>query len=315
MRRRNVSIVDGHSSPLFRSGGFTLVELLVVMAILGGVMASVFSLYNVQRKTTNIEVDVVEVQQNLRIGMESITGDLRMTGFTIAGPVDPINAASDDTGLNSTDSITLNTPSAEGSYARVDAPLTTNLITSTPVVLTVTAPEEVDGFTIGDIARVVNPAERAQVVNIPFTVTALDRSVPSVTVTPGANATDVLFERGSIVAKTGSSAPDAFPNLVEYCVGPSAGCGTGVTACGAGQCLMRVRNGVATNDDVVAENIENFQVRYITDGGIVEADSVAALSTVRAVRVTLSGKNYSTEGLSGAPKTRELTTVVKLRNR
>lgn len=305
---------DSRSEKYYQKG-FTLVELLIVMAMLGGVLAAVFSLYNQQRKTTTVEQDVVDVQQNLRIGFNNIVSDLRMAGFMIAGPVNPINTVANGTGMNGTDVIVLNTPSAENVHARIDASLSTSLFTTTPVTFTVSSAEEVDLFSIGDVLRVLNSSERAQPVNMTFTVTATDRTVPSITALPGGNATNVLFAKGYMIAKTGASSPDTFPNTVQYCLGPSAGCAPAVTTCNTGQCLIRVKNGTASNDDVVAENVQDFQLKYIIDGSSTEADTTTALASVRAVRVTLTAKNYETEAISGNAKVREITTIAKIRNR
>jgi len=295
--------------------GFTLVELLIVMAMLAGVLAAVFSLYNLQQKTTTIEVDVADVQQNIRIGIDSIVKDLRMAGFMIAGPLNPINAVANGTGMNGTDLITLNSPSSVLIHARVDVTLITNLASTTPVVFTVGSAGEVDMFSNGDVVRVLDSSESAQPANMTFTVTATDRAVPSITMLPSGNATDILFSRGFMISKTGNSTPDTFPNTIEYCLGPSVGCAPTITTCSTGQCLMRVQNGTPTDNDVMAENIQNFQLKYILDGSTAEADTVATLANVRAVRITMTAKNYNTEALSGRAKQKEITTVVKIRNR
>ncbi|GMR04794.1 MAG: hypothetical protein BMS9Abin23_0702 [Thermodesulfobacteriota bacterium] len=297
------------------TAGYTLIEILIVMAILGSVLTAVFALYNVQNRTTTIEEDIVDVQQNLRIGIERIVKDLRMSGFTIAGPVNPINAMANNTGMDSSDLVTLETPSAEGIYARISASITTNLATATPVTFTVSSPEEVDLFATGDIVRIFNSSERDQPANMYFTVTATSRTGPSITVTPSGTATGVLFSSGFIMAKTGDSAPDTYPNTIQYCLGPSSGCGSAVTTCSTGQCLMRIVNGVSSNADVVAENIQDVQFKYILDGSSAEVDTTANLTSIRAVRVSLTAKNYQTEALSGNAKTRDIITVVKMRNR
>jgi len=307
---------DSSARPVnFSQKGFTIVELLIVLAMLGGVLAAVFSLYNQQRKVSTIEEDVVDVQQYLRLGTDHIVKDLRMAGFMIAGPVNPINAVSNGTGMSGSDTITLNVPSASMTHARVDVSITTNLFTTTPVVFTVGSAEEVDMFSVSDVVRILNSEERAQPVNMNFTVTATDRTVPSITLLPGATATDVLFERGHMIAKTGDAAPDTYPNTVEYCLGPSVGCAPAVTTCMTGQCLMRISNATPGNDDVVAENIQDVQFKYILDGSSSEADTTATLESVRAIRLTLTARNYGTEVLAGTAKTRELTSVVKIRNR
>ena len=59
--------------------GFTLVEVLAVMAILGMVVAMATSLYLSTQKTWVMLVSREELQQNLRLAMERITNDIRKT--------------------------------------------------------------------------------------------------------------------------------------------------------------------------------------------------------------------------------------------
>jgi len=291
-----------------KEGGYSIVELLVVIAILGGVMAAVLSLFNMQSRTAHVQEDVARVQQDLRGGLDRLTRDLRVLSLGIAGPVSPVNAIGNGTGLGGTDTIRLNTASVSGRYARVDALFAGTLTPSIPITLTAGSSEEASLFAPGAVVRILNPAERGEVVNVPFTVSSVDTAAPSVTLMPGGTSSDVRFEKGFIMALSSESAPDTFPGTVEYCVGPSATCGSGVTTCLSGNCLFRVRNGVATNDSVVAKNIQDFQLRYILDGATAEADTPSDPQAVRAVRVTLTGRNFSTDAFTEAPKTRELTT-------
>lgn len=78
---------------------------------------------------------------------------------------------------------------------------------------------------------------------------------------------------------------------------------------------MRIVNGAASNDSIIASNITGLQLKYIADGTTAEVDSPATLSAVRAVRVTLEGQTEDTAGLSGGAKTREVTSIAKIRNR
>jgi len=71
-----------------RTSGFTLVEILVVMTIFGVVIGAVYSLYLTHQKTAYVQEDVVDLQQNLRIAMDSITRDMRMAGMLV--PISPV---------------------------------------------------------------------------------------------------------------------------------------------------------------------------------------------------------------------------------
>ncbi|MEE9591719.1 MAG: prepilin-type N-terminal cleavage/methylation domain-containing protein [Thermodesulfobacteriota bacterium] len=294
--------------------GFTLIELLMVLAILSVVMVATYSLYIMQQRITYVEVDVAEVQQNVRIAMDNIVSDLRLTGLLVPGGTDPLNAYSNNGGQNNSDTLTINTSSATGRFAVTSADLTTNVSMAVPIAFNVMSASEVDRFEIGDIARIINPGERGQPLNAYFTVTGKNSGVPSLTLTSSANGTNVKFKRGDIIARTGSSAPDTYPNTILYCVGPDAACGPAVTTCPAGQsCLIRIANNTPS---IVATNMTDLQFRYILDGSTAETDGPADLSQVRAVRTVITGETVDTAALSGAgAKSREVNTVVKLRNR
>ena len=79
-----------------RNDGFTLVEMLVAMAIGAIVMAAVYSTYSTQQKSYILQEQVAAMQQNIRASMYFITRDIRMAGcdptsnanagITAAGP-------------------------------------------------------------------------------------------------------------------------------------------------------------------------------------------------------------------------------------
>jgi len=61
--------------------GFTIVELLVAMAISLVVMGSIYSVYRSQQKSYLVQEQVAVMQQNLRAGMTMLTRDIRMAGY------------------------------------------------------------------------------------------------------------------------------------------------------------------------------------------------------------------------------------------
>ena len=60
--------------------GFTMVELLVVMAIVGVVMAGIYQVYYAQQKSYLVQEQVAAMQQNLRAAMYYMERDVRMAG-------------------------------------------------------------------------------------------------------------------------------------------------------------------------------------------------------------------------------------------
>ena len=61
--------------------GFSLVELLVAMAMAGIVMAAIYSTYKSQQDTYVAQEQVAEMQQNLRASLYQMGRDIRMAGF------------------------------------------------------------------------------------------------------------------------------------------------------------------------------------------------------------------------------------------
>ena len=64
--------------------GFTLVELIVAVAIAGIVMGAIYSTYKSQQHSYTAQTHVVEMQQNLRAALYVIGRDIRMAGFNPA---------------------------------------------------------------------------------------------------------------------------------------------------------------------------------------------------------------------------------------
>jgi type IV pilus assembly protein PilW len=68
-----------------RNDGFTIVEMLVAMAIGAIVMAAVYSTYTTQQKSYILQEEVSAMQQNIRAAMYYMTRDIRMAGCDPTG--------------------------------------------------------------------------------------------------------------------------------------------------------------------------------------------------------------------------------------
>lgn len=295
-----------------RERGFTLIELVIAMAILGVLTAGIFTLYNSQHRVTHIEADVVDVQQNLRMSLDSISRDVRMAGFALTNAGNPIGAAGNNSGLGGSDTFTIAAAGAMGVATRLDADLSATVTSGSALTFTVLA-GEVGLFTAGDAIRIINTGDKSEPAATVFVVNSVDPTGPTITATPAASTGMVEFKRGFLVVKTGEAAPDTFPNTVLYCLGPAVGCAPSV-ACPAGNCLMRVVNAAPDASSVVASNVSDMQVSYALDDGTISA-APANLALVRDVIVTVSGQTVDTAGLSAGAKTREMTVSAKIRNR
>ena len=323
--------------------GITLIELLVVMGIFGIVMGAIYSLYAAHQRSAYTQDEVVEVQQNLRIGIDSITRDVRMAGILVPYiPVTqvqmpPVQLASDATGTMQplpapdnvrSDDMTLNAVSASATFARV-TPLSnasTYIVTAATFSMSVDSAVSVDAFNVNDYVRIVRPQDKSEpklpaeplLTGRVYRVTGKNRNVPELglTINTGNNPTNINLNKGDMICKTES--PYTYPNTVRYCLGPAAGCGSTVTTCPTGQlCLMRNVNGVNGDTQVISQNMAGLQFRYLMDDGTeLDAPAPADNKNIRAVRVTLTGQTVITKALSGdQDKKRQIESVIQIRNR
>lgn len=69
--------------------GFTLIEILVVLALTGIVLSAIYSAFQSQHKTFIMQESMAEMQQNLRAATYMLTTEIRMAGYD---PTDNANA-------------------------------------------------------------------------------------------------------------------------------------------------------------------------------------------------------------------------------
>lgn len=91
---------DPSRSPNRRSAGFTLVEIIIALAIFAVVIAQAFAVFGAQHATYTGTERSIEVQEDVRLVTDAIQSELRMAGYMvpkIAGisSVDGGNAAAD----------------------------------------------------------------------------------------------------------------------------------------------------------------------------------------------------------------------------
>ena len=65
--------------------GFTLVEILIAIAIAGVVMAGIYSAYSSQQRSYIVQEQVAGMQQNLRAAMDLMEREIRMAGYDPTG--------------------------------------------------------------------------------------------------------------------------------------------------------------------------------------------------------------------------------------
>ena len=84
-------------SPFLRCQGFTLVELLVVLAIVSVVMGGIYSVFIRSNRVYISQEEVVAAQQETRSALDILGREIRMAGFIAAhnktDGADPITVA------------------------------------------------------------------------------------------------------------------------------------------------------------------------------------------------------------------------------
>jgi len=314
---RYKGVDDMNKENIKRIHGFTLIELLIVMGMLGVVMTAVYSLYAVQSRTAIAQDELVEVQQNLRIAMDEISRDIKMSGFLL--PVDPacstvavpqpltpvrLNSVFNNAGLVASDAMTLNIASAAGQYARINQKITSGAST----VFVVDSAESVDRFVNVNFVRIVRVQTLVEPSPGLMAVTGTNRAALTITVTtnPG-----VTYMQSDVIIGTSSGVR---PDTIQYCVASStqAGvCPAPIASCPANQnCIVKVVNGTA---NLLATNIKDLQFAYLLKDNT-EVNSPPDLRQVRAIRVTISGETVATNTATREVRKRQMMSVVKMRN-
>lgn len=170
-----------------KNKGFTLVEILVALALAGLVMTAVYSTYMMQHKAYVVQDQVAAIQQNLRAAMYLMELDLRMAGYdpeettnsglTVAQPgMIQFTYVADDDGNDNDDDGTVDEANEENTvtYGLYDA----------------------DGDGVNDLGRVV-PLVDSDVVNL------LDDGDPDQLIAENIDALDFVYYDG-----TGTDAAD-----------------------------------------------------------------------------------------------------------
>ncbi|BCR04638.1 hypothetical protein DESUT3_17070 [Desulfuromonas versatilis] len=327
-------------SKIHTARGFSLIELLVVMAILGLVTMATVTLYTNTQRTANTSEEVVDVQQNLRIGLEVFTRDVRLAGLLVPSGQEGVSSAPEfSTDLNGDgdcsdagespgaggDCFSIQAASATGRMARIDIdPPTSPSDTGTQYTLTVATADMVDlfnaGSSDGDWVRIIRPQDSLAPLDRIFRVFAKDRANERLTLTGFNAATE--YAAGDVIVRVidpngdadgnPNTNPPAALEVISYRLqdDPTS----------ADPAMRRlVRRTSNSGDSVVAEKITDLQLSYIMDDGPDEVTVPAArLGNIVAIRVAIEGATDATKtgmaNYSGV-KTRRLESVIKLRNR
>ena len=291
--------------------GFSLIELLMVVAMLGIVLAAMYSLYISHQRTAYTSDETAEVQQNLLIAMNSISKDIRTAGFLLPAGNTPISAGT----TSSTIYISSGCPS--GVITRITPSPSPQIGAVSPNTFTVDNDGSVSAFSDGDYVRIIHSVDKTEPGGTDRIYQVSGNPVNSITlntVAPFSEPVGVLFNTGDVICKLSFAATPAPPNTIEYYLGNGGTCPTGQ------MCLMRTDETGTTN--VIAQNIANngLQFQYLLDKyplpDETNTPATTDLSAIRAVRITITGQTAATVALSGnVPKQRQMETLIQIRNR
>lgn len=267
--------------------GFTLVELLVVILIFGIFAGAVYSLYIAHMKTVIAREEVLDVQQNVRIAMDRLTRDLRMAGF-LASPV----IEEDTTMKNYSTTIGIQTASSESTYVSIKEVLQDDKFAVVP-------PGALDSITPGlDTVSIVRPSTKSQIGGI-FDVLSSTSASGRMSISPAAPADNLRV--GDMICKAST-----YPELIRYRIDRD----DTTNGCDKSPCLVR-------NSEIIAQGIDQIHFSYFLEGA--NDDEIKELepddlNRITAIRVTVKGLTSRKPGSNAPQKSRELTSLIKLRN-
>ncbi|MHB1398664.1 MAG: PilW family protein [Trichloromonadaceae bacterium] len=270
--------------------GFSLVEILVAMVLMGIVVTAIFNLYLGTERSADTQDRIADVQQNVRFALDQVVRDIRMAGFAM-----PI-ADNAITGGPSTPTagnpFTMRTGSSSDKVLRIKADFTSPASAATVQTITIDS-EEVSGlFAKDELARIIRRDTQHERIEGAVLIFTDNPSGSEVKLKGFTTATE--FKEGDLIVHTvaGATNPMEFSYWLE-----------------GGEIRRSINGGTPR---VLGQGISGFQLSYLF-GREDEAASLDAttLDDVRAVRVTIVGEATTRDGV----KSRTVSSVVQLRNR
>jgi len=272
---------------LKKNRGITLIELLVALAISGLLVAALYRTFIGQQKTYVAQDQVVDMQQNMRVAISRMMGDIRMTGFGNVSMVLPVTF----TGGTFNNILNPNTPVSDS------LTLVTSL--NTPATLTTSG-------SIGQNQIVVSTLTDSQGNALFDTGNRRYISVgglESYIITSVNNGTSTITLNGSLTYNHPFGTPVFMIRAITYQVADMAGIPT----------LLRNEN-IGDGNQPQADYIENLQFAYFDDSGILTANPL----NMRLVQVTLTARTGSQDPelarVGDGFRRRQIASNIHLRN-
>ncbi|MFH0925201.1 MAG: PilW family protein [bacterium] len=312
--------------------GISFIELLIVLAIMSVVTSAIFTAFNSQHKVHVIQDEVVEMQQNVRVGIDMITEDVMMAGYKMGAtiqytdletPPAPTPVVSITNSSTGTDQLVIYYVVNSSANLPDLTTSTPNNQSSTSAITTVV--EELSDITYNPWLNyptpfrvIITDGERCDLILIN---NVINNGV----------GTDDRLNHPSYGGVNNNRLIHSYPAGSKIIFLPESSM---VTYQINSNTLQRQSGLTGGTFDTVADDIENMQCAYILADGTEIADgsiTTAQYEDVRAVRVTLVSRtrsldsSWTSEGQPGFEdfaavatsdgyRRRSLTAVVKIRN-
>ncbi len=318
--------------------GFSLIEILIGLAVSLFVAAAGYSIFLAADRLYNINDDLSEAQQNARVAIDRLSRDIRMAGFGLPDP--PFSLGFDSNG-DSADDLYLSAPvTFTNSTTGPDSITLLGLGYETATLVGASSGENVQGNTYicidddsdftGITASTLNNRRHISINGMLYRI---------VTAVPGTTCGAGAGKRLDLNSALDRNYPDGTPvyiiQAVTYSIATDlTGC-SATYPCLAAEDLTRLRG---NGRQVVATGIEDIQFAYGVDSDgdkVIESgeflNSPSTPSDIRVVRVNVIGKTRNEDpsgvktyrrpaledhpqgGLDGYRR-RVLTKLIKLRN-
>lgn len=317
------------TSLLKNQQGFTLVELLVALAISGIVLASIFQVFSNSQTTYNVQQDVAEMQQNVRTAKLFLERDIRMAGsgaMNLGGPneaeIFPL-VFENGNGPTGTDRLTIVYRNPDNDDCGTPLPGTISCSTLPTLTLSATMPaSSAEANVNGDIATWASQTCSCNGItydpgdNMPFVVTSPDMSQTEILIKSQVNAPSGKLQDNSNIhygqlqgaealyaflglestAILGNKSLNEFPadSRINFFNTQSMYRAMYYVADDANGVPVLYRDTGAGLPAVIAENIEDFQCSFTLDNGTVVNNhdlTNAEIPKVRLVTINVVGRS------------------------
>jgi prepilin-type N-terminal cleavage/methylation domain-containing protein len=269
-----------------KNKGITLIELLIVLVLSSILIAALYRMFISQQKTYTVQEQVVDMQQNVRLAMDQMAREIRMTGYgknilSIYGNVN-------------------------GFTKVITAVNNANLIGKTDDSITIIIADEV--------AKLTQNAAKGSLQLDVSSGNEFDNDKKKYLYLDGSNGYLVQGVSGNTITLTTPLAEDHLENEPVFLVKAVTYKLQWDTSDTAMPVLVKDEN-TGSGGQVIADYVENLQFRYTLSDGTV-MDSPSNPENIRVVRVSVTARTKMTDPeLSGdGYRRRELASDIKVRN-